>query len=1078
MENDLDDNDLSVNDLSVNDLLKQRKNCRIAISKMHNLLGVQGKIPEVDKASALHSEYEDIVLQLEQNNEEDDNVHMNKIHQIMKFINLYVQIDHQTARDISSPIMFNQCQSAINELNKMTSIFSSTFGLVFKLQSKLDSFRSLISSTSISMNPEANVGSNQSSTPLSGSAANVDLNRPPTPGDNANNSIVVADRSIQAIPSQGIIHNNQPLLNLSPITTNQSPPINNVLNFGQPMKIKPEEMPKFNGSAVQWPEFKEAALELIINNTFVPTATSKFRRLMGALPPEAQARIRDQRENPNFMNILNTLERYYGSPAVIIKELVNKIQSLPYLRLDAQPIVYAKYYELMINIRSIKLNDGDGRTILSHILSKFDIEHRRRAFNQSNNSNDQEYITLSNVEEYLRKITSTDMLINQITTTKSNRHVESHNTLVTSSNSDHDENEIKLTCIFCHQHHRHSSCLMSVNDKLEVLTKEKRCFRCTGKNHGTRECMKNYICHKCKGNHLSYLCQSAQNTASNNTTTAAAISSSSSTSVSSNSSTAINGEIQSINTALAMTDSSIQYLQTLTTKINNIKARVIFDGGSQVSFISSKLVKLLNLPKFEGVPIRINGYGENLSRLIGHYYTIIKFPDRYGHLSKFKLIIDDTINQFKFNALPEIVQRNVNKIFDINFNDETIPVDILFGNSDINRLKFLNVDKNIDPFIISKTSLGYIIHGQTDCPPSEIVKRIININNLRINSTTNYEDNKFTINNANNKFKHNENEKINQGKFSIINKNCIDQNFINKNHINSNFNNHIIPNNQQQSSNVQTTTSSIQINPHKLIRSSSKNVQFTNPSHHHSNTIQQQQSQSPSTTSTASSFKVQNLGKSSRPAKELTSPKNQPTTNKEKTSIKTDLAHKNSSTQQSTKINQRNPQQLINNQYYQQTSSSIPITSTTKSFQVKKQLSNCSVTATSATATKNQSIFRSNQLTNLSSTLTSTSPSSLSASTTTNSSPMMTEITNNQIASTIKQTSTSSTLSSTEKFWRDLYLKQLKLFHRFFSKYKHSKIDSKEVVQTYRIPLGHDIINVTVTTSHSRGEKLQPNMTK
>nr|XP_027200024.1 uncharacterized protein LOC113794135 [Dermatophagoides pteronyssinus] len=705
MENDLDDNDLSVNDLSVNDLLKQRKNCRIAISKMHNLLGVQGKIPEVDKASALHSEYEDIVLQLEQNNEEDDNVHMNKIHQIMKFINLYVQIDHQMAQGISSSFLFNQCQQAINELSKMTSIFSSTFGLVCKLQSKLDSFSASISSSSIS-SPDANVGSNQSSTPLSGSAANVDLNRPPTPGDNANNSIVVADRSIQAIPSQGIIHNNQPLLNLSPITTNQSPPINNVLNFGQPMKIKPEEMPKFNGSAVQWPEFKEAALELIINNTFVPTATSKFRRLMGALPPEAQARIRDQRENPNFMNILNTLERYYGSPAVIIKELVNKIQSLPYLRLDAQPIVYAKYYELMINIRSIKLNDGDGRTILSHILSKFDIEHRRRAFNQSNNSNDQEYITLSNVEEYLRKITSTDMLINQITTTKSNRHVESHNTLVTSSNSDHDENEIKLTCIFCHQHHRHSSCLMSVNDKLEVLTKEKRCFRCTGKNHGTRECMKNYICHKCKGNHLSYLCRPAQNTASNNTTTAAATSSSSSTSVSSNSSTTINGEIQSINTALAMTDSSIQYLQTLTTKINNIKTRVIFDGGSQVSFISSKLVKLLNLPKFEGAPIRINGYGENLSRLIGHYYTIIKFPDRYGHLSKFKLIIDDTINQFKFNALPEIVQRNVNKIFDINFNDENIPVDILFGNSDINRLKFLNVDKNIDPFIIGKTSLG------------------------------------------------------------------------------------------------------------------------------------------------------------------------------------------------------------------------------------------------------------------------------------------------------------------------------------------------------------------------------------
>nr|XP_027196402.1 uncharacterized protein LOC113790898 [Dermatophagoides pteronyssinus] len=326
---------------SVDDLVAQRKIYRTKITKMFNQLSVLGTMPEIDTASSLYSDYEDIILELEEHNVIDDNVHMDKLNQILKFINLYVQIDDQTSQNISSSILFNQCQQAINELNKMTTTFSAAFGLICKLQAKLDS-SSLAPSTPISMNPEANVGSNRSSTPLSGSTTNANPNRSPTPDNIANNSIVVANRSMQNI---------QPLLRLSPISTSQSPPINNVLNHGHPMKVKAEDMPKFNGSAIQWPEFKDAALELIVNNTLIPTANSKFRRLFSALPLEAQTRIRNQRENPNFATIFNILDKFYGSPAIIIKELTSKIYSLPYLRLDAGPSLYAKYYDLLLNFR-------------------------------------------------------------------------------------------------------------------------------------------------------------------------------------------------------------------------------------------------------------------------------------------------------------------------------------------------------------------------------------------------------------------------------------------------------------------------------------------------------------------------------------------------------------------------------------------------------------------------------------------------------------------------------------------------------------------------------------------------------
>lgn len=626
-------------ELSVDDLLKQRRICRSAITKMFNQMNT-GVLPEIDKVLSLKSDHDDIVVELLDHNHVDNADYSDKIESMFRFMTLYVNIDTKLSSNSLPYTTIKHCQTLFNELNKMIDIFPGMSTVILNIQSKLES--SEIQSPSFNIHEESNE-SFRTSTPMNNlGPVNVGSNIPS-----------------QAIPSEGISHNVQPLPQVMPVTTNQYPPINNVLNHGQPMKIKAEDMPKFNGSAIQWPEFKDAALELIVNNTLIPTARSKFRRLFNALPLEAQSRIRDQRENPNFSTIFSILEKFYGSPAIIIKELTSKIFSLPFLRLDASPTIYTKYYDLLLNVRSVKLNEGDARTILSHVLHKMDVEHRRRAFQQADNSNDQEYLTLANVEEYFRKISTTDMLINQVTTNsainKINRPVESRKALVTSSSF-----ETKLTCIFCHQSHRHSMCPTSVNDKYEVLRKEKRCFKCAGKGHGTRECMKNYTCFKCKGNHVSFLCRSGQNTTASTSSSSSVGSSSASVAIvssssslgtsqsasSSNPSTETDIENQSVNTDLAKTGGSSQYLQTLTTKINNIKTRVIFDGGSELSFISNKLVKLLNLPKFKTVPIRINGYGGNPGRLIGHHFTIIKLRILII-FQPFHLILDPNTNQTK-----------------------------------------------------------------------------------------------------------------------------------------------------------------------------------------------------------------------------------------------------------------------------------------------------------------------------------------------------------------------------------------------------------------------------------------------
>mgnify|MGYP007049496966 FL=1 len=109
---------------------------------------------------------------------------------------------------------------------------------------------------------------------LSSSLSNLNVSnnshRSLSPINSINLGLAVPNSS-QIQPSQCSVHNVQPLLQLSPIATSQSPPINNVQNHGQPTKMKAENMPKFNGSAFQRPEFKNAAFELVINNTSIPT---------------------------------------------------------------------------------------------------------------------------------------------------------------------------------------------------------------------------------------------------------------------------------------------------------------------------------------------------------------------------------------------------------------------------------------------------------------------------------------------------------------------------------------------------------------------------------------------------------------------------------------------------------------------------------------------------------------------------------------------------------------------------------------------------------------------------------------
>ncbi|XP_075680560.1 uncharacterized protein LOC142646197 [Dermatophagoides pteronyssinus] len=868
------------NESTVDDLLKQRKVFRIAILKMFNNMQ-KGTLPDLGKALSLQSDYDDIVIEVWDHNHDNNTEYNDKINAITKFLILYKNIDSILSHNVSSTT-FKLCQTLFDELNKFIATFPGMIDLIHNLLLKLES--SNLSSSMSNLNVSNN--SHRSLSPL-----------------NSINLGLAVPNSSQIQPSQCSVHNVQPLLQLSPIATSQSPPINNVQNHGQPTKMKAENMPKFNGSAIQRPEFKDAAFELVINNTSIPTTLigtssstssssswksvsstgakestttttttkSKAQDFVGKMMTQEtsssapKSAFQDSNRNHNHYQMLsnnkirctssttissnnqdcynNNDRRDYhtvhphndksGSsstnssnvttvrlPVNYYDGLFEQLQPNSTSSTNSQTRSYSNVLTQQIR-HSALISAGLGiggqtnNTTLTSTANKSnnDNNHRESIQLQSHDATislrhqQQQHINLctqpssnndnGNSSSSTSSATTTNnatlIVTGILSSSKSYRSSHNNNSNSQGSrnsrdnhnanNNNNDSNsnvkETSMIAVLKNNFLNRQSPLTTVTDTLttnsgttNVDTNLDGTFKQISTSSLLSPTSVSTISTSVESVNVKSYFQGIQNNSTSESSTSVGKSTSvdtSSTSVST-SSTLIGSSSasvviastlvgtpsssvstsqsasssntptetvignQSVITALAKTDVSSQYLQTLTTKINNIKTRVIFDGKSESSFITNKLVKLLNLPKFKTMPIRINGYGSNLRHLIGHYFTIMKLPDRDGNITEFKLTIDDTVCQFKFNSLPDIVQQQVNKMFSINFYDENIPVDILFGNGDINRFRVLNVDINIEPFIISKTSLGYIVHGKIDDQQFNIIQRFTDNINLPFNS--------------------------------------------------------------------------------------------------------------------------------------------------------------------------------------------------------------------------------------------------------------------------------------------------------------------------------------------------------
>ena len=174
-----------------------------------------------------------------------------------------------------------------------------------------------------------------------------------------------------------------------------------------------------------------------------------------------------------------------------------------------------------------------------------------------------------------------------------------------------------IKCVFCNDGHYSDKCsvVTDADARMEIVRKHKLCYKCLGSAHNARNCRSTMKCYSCRsGSHHTAICKQ-RNTAM----------SSRKLNYLQNKQTPNvnqNEQSQSTRVSLMTVNQNPVLLQTIRVTVSDVRetkkvrANVIFDGGSQKTYMSQKLVNKLNLKAIGEQEMKINAFGDTDGKLI------------------------------------------------------------------------------------------------------------------------------------------------------------------------------------------------------------------------------------------------------------------------------------------------------------------------------------------------------------------------------------------------------------------------------------------------------------------------------
>ena len=553
-------------------------------------------------------------------------------------------------------------------------------------------------------------------------------------------------------------------------------------NVGLHVKLPKLELPKFSGVITEWQSFWDRFVALV-DDTDIPVI-SKFCYLQSLLEGEAKSVIQGlSQTSANYHIACKMLKDRFGKPERIIFAHIQALLnvSMPTKSFNSKHYVTSLWKlqdELLTHVRSLEALGVNGDqygvfmtpVILSRLPHEIRLEWSREGSGHENDLSWLMSFLQREIERRERSDTFKDISAGPgrvddcgIEKEKKIRPMHKLQSSASALQTTSEVNIPKHKCSFCDKNHKSENCYailkLSLGEREEAIRAAGLCFRCLGKGHISRGCKAN--CIKCKGKHNILCCSGNKPYVSNNQSNPSMNTSShgiglSGTGTTVTANTGDNNEnvthvgvahCKPKNNAKVFLSQTCSVLQTAKVKVLGTKgmfeATVLFDNGSDRSYVSKKFVKRVSPKWVSNEYISYSSFGDSkaspgnpcnmydlsLIDLKGECHSLLasEIPDICAPL--FRPSVPDKIIR-EFSYLP---------LADNYMNNRHVTVDILVGLNAYWNFVMPNKVVKFGNLVAHESVFGWVLSGSYNA----LTKDNVNSQLLCINDVSEYALNNF-----------------------------------------------------------------------------------------------------------------------------------------------------------------------------------------------------------------------------------------------------------------------------------------------------------------------------------------------
>ena len=356
------------------------------------------------------------------------------------------------------------------------------------------------------------------------------------------------------------------------------------------------ELQKFKGNFMSWISFWDSFKSAVHDNPDI-YKIGKFNYLSSLLEGSASKAVQGLTlTEANYDTAVDLLKARFGNKQAIISAHMDELMKLPDCTLDKPSLLRNIYDKVTVHTRGLHSLGVDldhyGTLLIPIIMPKLPSEVRLTMARQHPGE-------VWKIEDLLKTI-KTEVEAREASnvikgmTVRSNPNPRSMNPTASSLYASNQAPK----CVYCDGDHYPSAytAIKEVKDRRAFLLRTGRCFNCLRPQHRARQCESAKKCKHCHKKHHQSICDKStpcEPTAPPSEPTGT---------TANTSNTAKGGKLVLLQTAQAVASDD--------TGKRSVNVRILFDTGSQRSYVTDALVRRLNLKPLRKEKLQLNTFGE------------------------------------------------------------------------------------------------------------------------------------------------------------------------------------------------------------------------------------------------------------------------------------------------------------------------------------------------------------------------------------------------------------------------------------------------------------------------------------